>query len=312
MIDLAIGQRFQQLGHEILEKSASKEGGGGPGRASAARSLGANFDYVGARYIRSGMCRVALSAEERQVGYIPLLHIALFVWYQEHSYSPSDATSGFLAAAKKLTFTVAGLFDPRRDMDDLISAKQLAASTRERYDPDLVSRAILRAVAKVQGADTRQARIAPGPLYAHGLRWDQYSDSVLDEDRRRGRFLEGDSREHEYTAVELDSLIDTLYDLASACAAIRSAAALTRSGHGVFRVEVAEDEAEAARVLRASVERPPPAFVEREADARASLPSATAQVSEFFPCRADSPGRPPPRVHGGTSSRSTTDGVCAE
>jgi len=102
MIDLAIGQRYQQLGLEILEKPASKEAAGGAARANAARSLSANFDYVGARLIQAGVCRVALSSAEKDVGYIPLLHIALCVWYGQHSYSPADASNGFLVKSSQV------------------------------------------------------------------------------------------------------------------------------------------------------------------------------------------------------------------
>ena len=314
LIDLAVGQTYQKLAFDILSLSAAKEGAGGPKRASAARSLGSNFDYMGARCIRAGDCAVELSEAEKAVGYLPLLHIALCVWYAEHAYSPEDSVGGFLAAAKKLSFTKAGTFDPKEDMDFLVLAKQKAASARERFDPDLVYRAILRAVSKIQSPDTRLARVPPGRAHPRGLRWDQYAEDLMDEDARRAQLLEGDSREHTYTSLELDTLVDNLFDLASACANQRAAAALTRTGQGVFRVEVMEEEAEeaAAAVARARADSPVHLTPREVMDAlHGPEVQGPPPLGPLVTPRSLAPPRPasPPRVHWAPSASPPSPGV---
>ena len=93
LAEAAAELQSQQGAYGILRESArAAAAGAGEGGAFAAENLGSEFDGEAAAAILMGVVTVDLSPEEVVLGVLPLLSMALYVWFREHHPKTSAVT----------------------------------------------------------------------------------------------------------------------------------------------------------------------------------------------------------------------------
>ena len=107
----AAAELQSQLGaYGILRESArAAAAGAGEGGALAADNLGSAFDAEAAAAVLMGDVTIDLTPEEVVLGVIPLLSMALFVWFREH-HPETSAGSNLAALAHALDLFPRGSF----------------------------------------------------------------------------------------------------------------------------------------------------------------------------------------------------------
>ena len=121
----------------------------GAAAALAADALGALFDAEAASAILAGDVTVDLTPEEVVLGVLPLLSLALFVWFREHHPGVS-AVSSVVALAQAMDLCPGGSFALDRGLGAFFRAYYDALATREEFDVDRVVQGIVQAVAASQ------------------------------------------------------------------------------------------------------------------------------------------------------------------
>ena len=92
-----------------------------------------------------GDVTVDLTPEEMVLGVLPLLSMALFVWFREH-HPETSAGSNLTALAHALDLCPGGFFALRRGLTAFLQACNDAIAAREDIEVDLVVHGIVRAV----------------------------------------------------------------------------------------------------------------------------------------------------------------------
>ncbi len=106
LAEAAAELQSQSGAYGILKESArAAASGAGQGGAIAAEAFGELFDAEAAAAILSGDVTVDLTPEEVVLGVIPLLSMALFIWFREHHPGTSaDSTVVALGRPNRYLF----------------------------------------------------------------------------------------------------------------------------------------------------------------------------------------------------------------
>jgi hypothetical protein len=102
----------------------------------AVAQLGDGFDLHASRLIKDGLVRIALSPEDIALGVLPLLPLALHLWFRFHT-SSAAAPSMVVSLAEKMVFVRGGKLDFSADLDKLNDAYALAAGAEDDFDLQL-------------------------------------------------------------------------------------------------------------------------------------------------------------------------------
>ena len=81
---------------------------------------------------------------EMALGLLPLLPLALFIWFRAHRHTTSGP-SELARIAASLSFTVNGAFDPRASFHDFRLAFATALAERIEFNTDEIMGHLLRA-----------------------------------------------------------------------------------------------------------------------------------------------------------------------
>jgi hypothetical protein len=104
------------------------------------------FDAEAASAILAGDVTVDLTPEEVVLSVLPLLSLALFVWFREHHPGVSAASS-VVTLAQAMDLCPGGSFALVRGLAAFLRAYYDALATREEFDVDRVVQGIAQAVA---------------------------------------------------------------------------------------------------------------------------------------------------------------------
>jgi hypothetical protein len=209
--EAASAQQIQILAYNILRDSAASEGGAGLGASDAAACLGPSFDYRASLDIEAGDFDLHLSAVETDLGYMPILHIALIYWRRCHRFT-GTSQHGFLSVALGTTFRASGRFEPRAGLQKLEDAYAHATVLKERYNPHDAVLAILRAMLSAGSAvETETAAVTKGNHeYPDGLTWTSFTTATSLDATTRAERSDGEFGDHDFTSAELRRLMRTL------------------------------------------------------------------------------------------------------
>jgi hypothetical protein len=116
LAEAAAELRSQSGAYGILKESArAAASGAGQGGAIAAEALGELFDAEAAAAILAGDVTVDLMPEEVVLGVIPLLSMALFIWFRDHHPGTSTGSS-VVALAQVMDLCPGGSFALHRGL----------------------------------------------------------------------------------------------------------------------------------------------------------------------------------------------------
>ena len=152
VIDEAAGAFAIQLcGLEILRFNAARSSGeAGKAGKIAVENLGDQFDLLAADLIATEVVKCDQSLFDLALGVLPLLPLALHLWY--HSHSPISATTlpPLLLVARAVNMLGQGSVPRFEALSPVISLFGPALSGEVSYDPTAVYKALMEAMARVQ------------------------------------------------------------------------------------------------------------------------------------------------------------------
>jgi hypothetical protein len=125
-----LAARAQEHGLKMLREAVSRSAAcaGAPG-AHALRALDAEtFDLLASDAIDTGAVGMDVSPLDLCLGVLPLTQLGLHFWYKHHSFRPVEA-SELLAAARRMSFVVAGALDPGPGLLPFLPLWQTALGT---------------------------------------------------------------------------------------------------------------------------------------------------------------------------------------
>ena len=178
LAEAAAEMQSQWGAYDILRESArAAAAGAGKGGAFAATNIGPDFDAEAAAAVRGGDVTVDLTPEEVVLGVIPLLSMALFIWFREHR--PEMAGGSDLAAlARAVDLCPGGSFALFEGLSPFMLAYSAATAAREDIDVDSVVQGLVQAVSASQSHhDAMRCNI----IDASGRtseRWGEFADGL--------------------------------------------------------------------------------------------------------------------------------------
>ena len=173
LAEAASALRNQLGAYVILRESArAAAAGSGVGGTIAAEILGEEFDSEAAAAIDNDTILLDLTPEEFVLGVLPIMSMALYVWFREHRPGP-QALAAVITAAQATDLCPGGVFNLHDGLAGFIKAYAAARASDEDFNIDLVYHALARAVEATAAApDTSRCII----LDASGSVTDRWSD----------------------------------------------------------------------------------------------------------------------------------------
>ena len=108
LTEAATSMGLQRAGLRLLSLSAQAGASHAGARGTrAVAQLGDGFDLYASRLIEDGLVRIALSPEDVALGVLPLLPLALHLWFRYHTPSAA-APSSVVLLAEKMVFVRQG------------------------------------------------------------------------------------------------------------------------------------------------------------------------------------------------------------
>ena len=138
--------KLQEHGLKVLLQSARHEAAplGESGKA-VVHALDRGFDYDAAELIELGTVDLDLQPLDLALGVIPLLQLALHIWYDGHRHTHAT-TSPLLAAAKAFKLHQGAVFDPRVGLRPLREEFAAALGSKDLVPTDAVYQALVKAI----------------------------------------------------------------------------------------------------------------------------------------------------------------------
>ena len=153
LTEAATALGLQRAGLRLLSTSAQAGASHAGARGTrAVAQLGDGFDLYASRLIEDGMVRIALSPEDVALGVLPLLPLALHLWFRFHTPSAA-APSSVVSLAEKMVFMRRGQLDFSADLDELNIAFAQATGTEDDFDLPLAYGNLVRSMATSRDFD---------------------------------------------------------------------------------------------------------------------------------------------------------------
>jgi hypothetical protein len=147
LTEAATALSFQRAGYKVLSASAQAGAAHASIRGTrAVAQLGDAFDLFASRLIDDGRVIVALSPADVALGVLPLLPLALHLWFAFHAPSAA-APSSVVAAAEKFVFVRQGKLDFSSDLYILNGVYSKVKGADEEFDVDMAYGHLIRVMA---------------------------------------------------------------------------------------------------------------------------------------------------------------------
>jgi hypothetical protein len=276
LLPAVLAAKAQDHGLKMLREAASRSAAcaGAPG-AQALRALNdATFDLLASDAIDTEAVGMDVSPLDLCLGVLPLTQLGLHFWYKHHSFRPVEA-SALLAAARAMSFVVAGAVDPGPGLLPFLPLWQTALGTDDDVPHEEIYFSLVEALhrdAHARGAGFVSIEVGGSPVT-----WDAFALGRVAAWRADSGGLLGAGRRLP-SRVDLITLVRQLQRFADACA-------VTAYAPGSLRPPTLGASARLALIhADPPAPRPRPARRERRAPTRGP-PPRQAQVPLGEPVR---------------------------
>jgi hypothetical protein len=216
LLPAVLAAKAQDHGLKLLREAASRSAAcaGAPG-AQALRALNdATFDLLASDAIDTEAVGMDVSPLDLCLGVLPLAQLGLHFWYKHHSFRPAEA-SALLAAARAMSFVVAGALDPGPGLLPFLPLWQTALGTDDDVPHEEIYFSLVEALHR--DAHARGAGFVSIEVSGSSMSWDAFALGRVAAWRADSGGLLGAGRRLPSRA-DLITLVRQLQRFADACA----------------------------------------------------------------------------------------------
>ena len=217
LLPAVLAARAQEHGLKMLRAAVTRSAAcaGAPG-ALALRALDADtFDLLASDAIDTGAVGMDVSPLDLCLGVLPLTQLGLHFWYKHHSFRPVEA-SELLAAARRMSFVVAGALDPGPGLLPFLPLWQTALGSDDDVPHEEIYFSLVEALHR--DAHARGGGYVSIEIEGRPVAWDAFALGRVDAWRADSGGLLGAGRRLP-SRTDLMALVRQLRGFADACAA---------------------------------------------------------------------------------------------